>query len=56
VSNSYVIRVVGTRIWRAFFDLTVEGKEPVDVRCFLALGHDALTETWLYRYLPFTYD
>lgn len=39
--------------WRAQFDLTVEGAEPVEMRCFLKAGDTVLTETWLYQYLPF---
>lgn len=39
--------------WRAQFDLTVEGSEPVELRCYLRLDGKALTETWLYQYHPF---
>ncbi|WP_248306751.1 glucan biosynthesis protein D [Bosea sp. AAP35] len=39
--------------WRAQFDLTVEGSDPVEMRCFLKAGDTVLTETWLYQYLPF---
>lgn len=39
--------------WRAQFDLTVDGSEPVEMRCVLRLGDKVLTETWLYQYLPF---
>lgn len=39
--------------WRAQFDLTAEGNEPVELRCFLRLGDKVLTETWLYQYQPF---
>jgi glucans biosynthesis protein len=39
--------------WRAQFDLTVEGKDPVEMRCYLRAGDQVLTETWLYQYLPF---
>ena len=39
--------------WRAQFDLTVEGSEPVDIRCFLRTGDEVLSETWLYQYHPF---
>ncbi len=39
--------------WRAQFDLTVAGNEPVEMRCFLKAGETVLTETWLYQYLPF---
>ncbi|MDB5650092.1 MAG: periplasmic glucan biosynthesis protein MdoG [Hyphomicrobiales bacterium] len=39
--------------WRAQFDLTVDGVEPVDMRCYLRAGNEILTETWLYQYHPF---
>ncbi|MBS7696060.1 MULTISPECIES: glucan biosynthesis protein D [unclassified Chelatococcus] len=39
--------------WRAQFDLTVEGSDPVDMRLFLKAGDKVLTETWLYQYNPF---
>jgi glucans biosynthesis protein len=47
-----VFQVVTTKKWRVIFDLNVAGDEPVDLRCFLQLGDQALTETWLYQYLP----
>lgn len=52
VDNAYVIKVVGTDKWRALFDLTADGNEPVDLRCFLRLEDKTLTETWMYQYLP----
>jgi glucans biosynthesis protein len=55
VDNDYALQVVGTRNWRAFFDLYVEGDEPVELRCFLRLDRRTLTETWLYQYIPFQY-
>lgn len=39
--------------WRAQFDLSVEGDDAVEMRCFLRGGDAVLTETWLYQYLPF---
>jgi len=39
--------------WRAFFDLTVEGTDPVEMRLYLKSGAQVLTETWLYQYRPF---
>ena len=39
--------------WRAQFDLTVDGKDPVEMRCFLRSGEQVLSETWLYQYHPF---
>ncbi|MGH8637300.1 MAG: glucan biosynthesis protein, partial [Burkholderiales bacterium] len=38
--------------WRAQFDFTVDGNEPVDMRLYLKNGDQTLTETWLYQYLP----
>lgn len=38
--------------WRAEFDLTVTGAEPVEIRCYLKSRDDVLTETWLYQYHP----
>ncbi len=39
--------------WRAQFDFTVGGVEPVEMRLFLRAGETILSETWLYQYLPF---
>ncbi len=39
--------------WRAQFDLTVTGNEPVEMRAVLMLEGRALSETWLYQYHPF---
>ena len=39
--------------WRAQFDLTVEGEEPVEIRLYLKNGDEVLSETWLYQYHPF---
>lgn len=52
VDNAYVIKVVGTNRWRALFDLATEGDGPVDLRCYLRLGDETLSETWLYQWLP----
>jgi glucans biosynthesis protein len=52
VSNVYALQIVGTKRWRAFFDLQVEGTEPVNLRCYLRLDDYSLTETWIYEYVP----
>lgn len=39
--------------WRAQFDFTAEGNEPVDMRLYLRNGDQTLSETWLYQYQPF---
>jgi glucans biosynthesis protein len=38
--------------WRAQFDFTPEGNEPIDMRMYLKNGDQTLTETWLYQYQP----
>ena len=40
--------------WRAMFDLkpTDDRAEPINLRLFLALNGQPLTETWLYQYTP----
>ncbi len=40
--------------YRALFDLrpTDDGVEPIDLRLYLRLGHEALTETWGYHWTP----
>jgi glucans biosynthesis protein len=52
IDNAYVIKVVGTDRWRALFDLMTEGDGPVDLRCYLRLGDETLSETWIYQWLP----
>jgi glucans biosynthesis protein len=39
--------------WRAQFDFTVDGTEPVDIRLFLRTGATILSETWIFQYHPF---
>ncbi|HWF63347.1 MAG TPA: glucan biosynthesis protein [Rhizomicrobium sp.] len=50
--GAYVIKVVGTDRWRSLFDITLDGKSPIDLRCYLKLGDKTLTETWIYQYFP----
>ncbi len=40
--------------WRAMFDLklTDESPEPINLRMFLTLNGQPLTETWIYQYTP----
>ncbi len=51
VDQMHVLKVVGTDRWRASFDLYVEGADPVELRCYVRLGEQTLTETWLYQYI-----
>ncbi|WP_193369110.1 glucan biosynthesis protein [Pelagibius marinus] len=52
VSRVFAEPVPGTKAWRAVFDLAVEGEEPVELRMYLALGKEPLSETWLYQFRP----
>ncbi len=53
VSNSYTHPVVDQKErWRALFDVTATGADPVDMRAFLRLKDKALTETWIFQYFP----
>ncbi|MFZ0559280.1 MAG: glucan biosynthesis protein D [Methylovirgula sp.] len=40
--------------WRAQFDLTVPGSEPVEMRLFLRSGTKVLSETWSFQYHPWS--
>ena len=42
-----------TGLWRAQFDLTVQGIEPVEMRLYLKNGNETLSETWAFQYHPF---
>ncbi|MGN6570472.1 MAG: glucan biosynthesis protein [Pseudolabrys sp.] len=52
VHTPYVVKVVGTDRWRGFFDVALEAKDPIDMRCYLRLGDETLSETWLYQFYP----
>ena len=36
--------------WRLSFELEPQGSDPSELRCFLKLGEDVLTETWSYQW------
>jgi glucans biosynthesis protein len=36
--------------WRVSFELLPQGSDPADLRCFLKLGNNVLTETWSYQW------
>jgi glucans biosynthesis protein len=49
-TGAYATKVVGINRWRALFDVPVDGKAPIDLRCYLRLGDKTLSETWIYQY------
>ena len=52
VHTPYVVKVVGTDRWRAFFDVALQDRAAIDMRCYLRLGDRTLSETWLYQFQP----
>lgn len=52
ILNPYCLPIVGTRNWRAVFELKADGPAPIDLRLYLRREGTALTETWLYQYFP----
>src|SRR5690625_36298 len=54
ISYVFAERVPGTERWRAHFDLALaEGDmDAVELRLYLRLEEEPLTETWLYQFLP----
>jgi glucans biosynthesis protein len=54
VSGAFMEPVPGTRRWRAIFDLTPSGNDPVELRLYIRGNGDAMTETWLYQFRPGT--
>lgn len=53
VVHAYALPIAGTTRWRAVFDVDAPGNAPIEMRLFLRHEHAALSETWLYQYLPF---
>jgi glucans biosynthesis protein len=44
--------ILSTRAWRLVADIEPDGKKPIEMRAFLRLYDEALTETWTYRFQP----
>jgi glucans biosynthesis protein len=44
--------IAATRAWRLIADVEPDGKKPIEMRAFLRLYDEALTETWTYRWRP----
>lgn len=52
LSYIFTEKVPGLPQWRAQFDLTPSGDAPIELRAFLHLNGEPLSETWLYQYHP----
>jgi glucans biosynthesis protein len=42
--------VPDSNVWRTQFELIPEGYDPIELRCHLEAGGQALTETWCYQW------
>ena len=51
-SLTFVEQIPSTKRYRAQFDLTADGLEPVELRLFLVSGKQTLSETWAYQFWP----
>jgi glucans biosynthesis protein len=47
-----VERLPENAVWRVAMRLKPSGDKPVDMRCYLTLYGEALTETWTYLWTP----
>jgi glucans biosynthesis protein len=52
VEDVTVQRLPQSAVWRVAFKLKTTNEKPVDLRCYLTLYGDALTETWTYLWKP----
>jgi glucans biosynthesis protein len=52
VSNATAYSNKAEDSWRAIFDFTAAGPDPVEMRLFLSKDEVPVTETWLYQFLP----
>ncbi|HEY6483130.1 MAG TPA: glucan biosynthesis protein [Steroidobacteraceae bacterium] len=52
VDGVTVQRLAQSAIWRVSFKLKTSSEKPVDLRCYLTLYGEALTETWTYLWKP----
>jgi glucans biosynthesis protein len=47
-----VQRIPENGAWRVTFVMTPRAKRPVDMRCFLTLFGEVMTETWVEQWIP----
>ena len=52
VQDVTVQRMPQSAVWRVAFKLKPTSEKPVDLRCYLTLYGEALTETWTYLWKP----
>jgi periplasmic glucans biosynthesis protein len=52
ISHVTVQRIPESGVWRVTMEVKPAGDDPVDLRCYLDLYGEALTETWNYQWTP----
>jgi len=52
IDNITVERLAANGVWRVSMRMKTNGEKPVDLRCYLTLYGEALTETWTYLWAP----
>lgn len=52
VDTVTVQRLAENGVWRVSFRIAPKGGQPADLRCYLTLYGEALTETWTYLWTP----
>ncbi|MDE2262472.1 MAG: glucan biosynthesis protein [Gammaproteobacteria bacterium] len=52
ISHVTVQRIPENGVWRVTMEVKPAGDQPVDLRCYLDLYGEALTETWTYQWTP----
>jgi len=52
IDNIAVERLAANGVWRVSMRMKTNGEKPVDLRCYLTLYGEALSETWTYLWAP----
>jgi glucans biosynthesis protein len=52
ISHVTVQRIPENGVWRVTMEVKPASDAPVDLRCYLDLYGEALTETWIYQWTP----
>jgi periplasmic glucans biosynthesis protein len=52
IDDIKVERLAANGVWRVSMRMKTNGDKPVDLRCYLTLYGEALTETWTYLWAP----
>jgi glucans biosynthesis protein len=52
IDNVTIQRLVENGVWRVTFRVLPKNSQAMDLRCYLTLYGEALTETWTYQWTP----